>query len=166
MQSPAMQIAPMLTPFFRRFHELKQRLQMIVKPTTPTLWSRLASASCVSAIALFTFTTARAQPREGEATKPAIPESKPAAVGEKPKAAPREGDGARTTEREGEKPRRKMRAWDGEQPKDGPRDGDRPKAGARDGEGAKAGPRDGDKPRSAPREGEPRKREGDKPEAR
>lgn len=184
LKVPALHAAPALAPFFRRFPELKQRLQNIMKPTAPTLRSRLLTALLVPAFAAVTFTTARAQ-RDGEAPKPAAPETpaaeRPQRDGEKPregardgdapKAGPRDGDGARKPgARDGDAPKAGPREGDGAR-KGGPRDGDAPKARPREGDGArKGGPRDGDAPKAGPRDGDGARkagpRDGDAPKAR
>jgi len=178
LQSPALPIAPAVAPFFRHFPELKQRLQNIMTPSTPSVWNRLTTAILVTTISAATFTAARAQQREGDAPKPASPEAQQPAAreGEKPKPIAREGDGpARKGERDGDRPRegaregdrkrapregegeRKPAARDGEQKKEGARDGDQPRKGPRDGEVKREGPRDGEQPRRGPRDGEMKK---------
>lgn len=177
MESPAMRIAPTLTPFFRRFPELKQRFQAIMKPTSPSPFTRLITAILVPTLAVITFTTARAQ-RDGDAPKPASPE-KPAAErplrdGEKPNAEKREGEGGRKKMRDGEGGKTRSRDGegkrtterDGDQPRTGARDGDKPKTGLRDGERPKGGEREGDAPKAGPRDEEGAKtgpRDGEKP---
>lgn len=178
LQGPALHAAPALAPFFRRFPELKQRLQNIMKPTSPTLRSRIITALLVPTLAAVTFTTARAQ-REGDAPKPA-PEGaaaeKPLRDGEKPKGERegsrekmRDGEGGKTGSRDGEKPREGARDGEGKRSaerdgegtrKAGPRDGDQPKSGPRDGEAKKSGPRDGEQPRKGPRDGEGERKAG------
>jgi beta-lactamase regulating signal transducer with metallopeptidase domain len=175
--SPA-STAPALAPFFRRFPELKQRLQNIMKPNTPTLWSRLITALLVPTLTLVTFTTARAQ-RDGDAPKPGTPEAaeRPLRDGEKPKVEKRDAEGGKEKARggEGEKPV----ARDGDQPRKSPREGEMKRNAERDGDGAhKTGPRDGDQPkkglrdgdqpRKGPRDGEVKKagaRDGEQPRA-
>ncbi len=186
LQGPALHNAPALAPFFRRFPELKQRLQAIMKPTSPSLLSRLITALLVPTLAVVTFTTARAD-RDADAPKQTSPEKptaeRPLRDGEKPAAEKREGEGGRKKMRDGEGGR--PGPHDGEKPREGARDGDQPKSGPRDGEAKKSGPRDGEQPRKglrdgdAPktgpregdaakpaREGERGKRDGDKPEGR
>lgn len=164
LQGPAFHIGPALAPFFRRFPELKQRLQNIMKPTSPTLRSRLFTALLVPTLAAVTFTTARAQ-REGDAPKPApesAPAEKPLRNGDKPRGEreggrekTRDGEAGKAGPRDGEKPREGAR--DGEGKRGAERDGDgaRMRKGAREGEGeSKAGSRDGEQPRKGPRDGE------------
>ncbi len=180
LECPALRAAPALAPFFRRFPELKQRLQNIMTPASPTLVGRLFAALLIPSLIAITFTTARAQ-KDGEAAKPVTPDAAPAERplrdGEKPKAVKRDGEGEKPAVRDGDQPREGQRdgevkrkraregdapakegARDGDQPKTGPRDGDQPKKGMRDGDQPKAGPRDGDAKNAGPRDGDqPRK---------
>lgn len=192
LQGPALHSAPALAPFFRRFPELKQRLQNIMTPTSPTLRSRLAIALLIPTLAAFTFTTARAQ-READLAKPTAPklQSIPLIQSERDPAQsiiqrvqldratpPENGEGAsplreegkpKIEKREGEGGKEKMRAGDGS--KTGPRDGEKPRDGEnpRDGERMRKGEREGDGDRKAgPRDGEERRRgprDGDQPKA-
>ncbi len=156
LQGQPLHAAPALAAFFRRFPELKQRLQNIMQPTSPTLRNRLLIALLVPTLAAVTFTTARAQ-RDGDAAKPAAPEAapeeRPLRDGEKPKTEKRDGEARREKARDGE--REKAATRDGEKSREGARDGERKRNGARDGEGPrKAGPRDGDQPKSGARDGD------------
>ena len=178
LESPALRSAPALAPFFRRFPELKQRLQNIMTPTSPTPVGRLCAALLIPSLIAITFTTARAQ-KDGDAAKPAAPDAAPAErplrEGEKPKAAKRDGEGEKPVARDGDRPRegqrdgevKRKRAREGDGPAEqGPRDGDQPKARPRDGEQPKKGMRDGDQPKTGLRDGDVKKagpREGDQP---
>ncbi|MGB8167856.1 MAG: M56 family metallopeptidase [Chthoniobacteraceae bacterium] len=176
LECPALRTAPALAPFFRRFPELKQRLQNIMTPASPTALGRLLAALLIPSLIAITFTTARAQ-KDGDAAKPAAPDAAPAERplrdGEKPKTVKRDGEGEKSVARDGDQPREGQRdgevkrkhAREGDVPaKEGPRDGDQPKkgmrdanqskAGLREGDGKKAGPRDGDQPRKGARDGE------------
>jgi beta-lactamase regulating signal transducer with metallopeptidase domain len=177
--------APALAPFFRRFSELQQRLQNIMKPTSPSLTRRIVASLLVASLVAITFTVARAEPRDAEPAKAAEGEKKaePAARdgerkpegardGERPKNAPRDGEPRRAAARDGEAkkdaPRdgesRRAAARDGEAKKDGARDGETRRAAARDGDAKKDGPRDGETRRAAARDGDAKKdgpRDGD-----
>lgn len=169
LECPALRAAPALAPFFRRFPELKQRLQNIMTPTSPTLVGRLFAALLIPSLIAITFTTARAQ-KDGEAAKPAAPDVAPAERplrdGEKPKTVKRDGEGEKPAARDGDQPRegqrdgevKRKRAREGDAPaKEGPRDGDQPKAGPREGDQPKKGMRDGDQPKAGPRDGDVKK---------
>jgi beta-lactamase regulating signal transducer with metallopeptidase domain len=156
--------APALVPFFRHFSELKQRLQHIMKPVSPSITTRLAISLAVPFLVAITFTTARAQTRDGDISK-AAPRD-----GAQEKAGPRDGEAKKEGPRDGEARKdgepRKEGARDGEAKKEGRRDGEVRKdgeprrEGARDGDVKKEGRRDGE----ARKDGEPRKegaRDGD-----
>lgn len=163
-----------IAPFFRHFPELKQRLQNIMNPATPTAFSRIVTSLLVPALAVVTFTASRANadgeraPRDGEkpsAERPAREGERGAPrEGEQPRNALRDGERPREGARDGEQPRRGSR--DGERPRDGARDGDRPREGAREGDRPAEGARDGERPRRPMRDGERAKegaREGERP---
>ena len=178
LEGPALRSAPALAPFFRRFPDLKQRLQNIMTPTSPTLIGRLFAALLIPSLVAITFTTARAQ-KEGETAKPTTPDAapgeRPLREGEKPKTTKRDGEGEKPAARDGDRPREGQR--DGEMKRRGPRegdgarkegarDGDQPRAGTRDGDQPKKALRDGDQPKTGPRDGEAKKsgpRDGDQP---
>ncbi|MCB1229109.1 MAG: hypothetical protein KDN19_02520 [Verrucomicrobiae bacterium] len=125
----APQVCPALVPFVSRKSELEHRLTMIAKPHSRSLFLQFAAGAFAIAIALTTFTSARA---DGE----------------------REGgrEGARDGETENAE-RSREGARDGDRPREGARDGDRPREGARDGDRPREGARDGDRPREGSRDG-------------
>jgi beta-lactamase regulating signal transducer with metallopeptidase domain len=165
LQSPAIHPAPALAPFYRRLPELKHRLQSIMNPTNPTLLSRLCAVLLIPSLAAITFTTARAQQREGAAP---ISAEQPDRESDQPRRRAREGDAVRDGDgarkeglRDGDA--KKSGARDGDQPRTGPRDGEGArKEGARDGEAArKEGARDGDGARKeVARDGDGARKEG------
>lgn len=138
-------LAPALVPFFRHFSELKQRLQHIMNPASPSMIKRLATLTGVASLVAFTFTAARAETREGDASKTV----------DRLVAAPQDGEAKKEGQREGEP--KKEGARDGEAKKDAPRDGEQKKAGPRDGEAKKEGARDGEVKKEGARDGEAKK---------
>jgi len=171
-----------LVPFGQTQPNIQTRIHMIATPPR-SHWVQRLALLILPALALVTFTTARADGDKKDEPKTAVEkekdgakpktgardgEQKVARDSDAPPKGPRDGEVKKEGQRDGDG-RRKSKARDGEERKAGPRDGDAPKKGprdgevkregARDGEAKKTGPRDGDAPRKGPRDGEV-KREG------